>query len=336
MKYFLYCRKSSDRDDKQVLSIEAQQRKMYEMAEKLGLDVVDVFLEQKSAYKIGRPKFNEMMRRLQKGDADAILTYHLTRLARNSFDGGNIIYHMDDKIIKEIRTWEGIHGNSSDDKFMMSIHFAMSKKSSDDTSQFVKRDIETKLRKGELPGAAPLGYLNIDQKGTIAGNHYSQEKQKLLFDLNRPLRREEIDPMNGPIVRKIFQEASTGMYTLKKLRTLSYELGLRSKTGNKIPEASVYAILTNPYYYGVIRFNGSIYSENIQHEPLITKQLFERVQQLLKRRGKGTGMRKHFFPFTGPFQLGGFGVGLSAEKKKGPNYYHISYRKSPLHPTTWD
>lgn len=336
MKYFLYCRKSSDRDDKQVLSIEAQQRKMYELAERLGLEIVGVFLEQKSAYKMGRPQFNEMMERLEKGEADGILTYHLTRLARNSFDGGRIIYFMDEKVIREIRTSETIHLNSSDDKFMMQIHFAMSKKSSDDTSQFVRRDIETKLNKGEFPGAVPLGYLNIDQKGTIAGRHYSQDKQRMLFDLNRELRREEIDPINGPIVRKIFEEASKGVQTLKTLRELSYELGLRSKNGNKLPEATVYAILTNPYYYGVIRMSGKIYTENIQHEPLISKQMFDRVQQLLKQRGKGGGgPKRHFFPYTGLFKCGECGCAITAEIQKGHIYYHCTHRKGPCSQRAW-
>ncbi len=336
MKYFLYCRKSSDRDDKQVLSIEAQQRKMLEIAEKLHLEIVAVFLEQKSAYKTGRPQFNEMMDRLEKGEADAILTYHLTRLARNSFDGGRIVYALDDKVIKEIRTEDSVFTNISDEKFIMNIHFAMSKKSSDDTSQFVRRDIETKLKKGEFPGVAPLGYLNIDKRGTIAGRHYSQERQKMLFDLNRPLRREEIDPINGPIVKKIFEEASKGVKSLKALRELSWELGLRSKNGNKLPEATVYAILTNPYYYGVIRMNGKIYAENIQHEPLISKQLFDRVLQLLHQRGKGGGgAQRHFFPYTGLFKCGECGCGITAEIQKGHIYYHCTHRKGYCSQRTW-
>ncbi len=335
MKYFLYCRKSSDRDDKQVLSLEAQQRKMLEMAEKLGLVIVETFLEQKSAYKPGRPMFNEMVKRLEKGEAGAVLTYHLTRLARNSLDGAKIIQLMDSEVVHEIRTSESVHRNTGDEKFMMQIQFAMSKKSSDDTSQFVKRDIETKLRKGELPGAAPLGYLNIDQKGVIAGNHFSQEKQKLLFDLNRPLKREEIDPINGPIVRKLFEAAGTGMYTLKKLQDLAYELGLRSKTDKKNPEATIYAILTNPYYYGVIRFDGQIYTENIQHEALIPKQLFDRVQQLLKQRGNGGGPKYRFFPFTGLFKCGECGCSITAEVQKGHIYYHCTRRKGPCNQRTW-
>src|SRR4051812_25103394 len=88
MKYFLYCRKSQDREDRQILSTDAQQRLLIDYAKIHEFTVVDMFVENQSAYKIGRPLFNEMVRRLEEGEADAILTYHLTRLARNSFDGG--------------------------------------------------------------------------------------------------------------------------------------------------------------------------------------------------------------------------------------------------------
>ncbi len=333
MRYFIYCRKSSDREDKQVLSNEAQRRLMTQLAERLNLDIVHTFVEQKSAYKTGRPQFNEMMKRLEKGDADGILTYHLTRLARNSYDGGRIIYFMDEEIAQEIRTEEKTYINTADDKFMMQIHFAMAKKSSDDTSQFVRRDIESKLLKGELPGAVPLGYLNIDQKGTIAGHYYSQEKQQLLFELGRPLKREEIDPINGPILRKVFEEASKGTHSLRTLCDLTFKLGLRSKTNKKLPQATVWNILTNPYFYGVIRWNGKIHTENIQHDALVSKQLFDRVQQLLRRRGGG--MKRHFFPFTGILHCAECGCSITAEIQKGHIYYHCTYRKGPCNQRIW-
>ncbi len=333
MRYFIYCRKSSDREDKQVLSNEAQRRLMTQLAEKLNLEIVHTFVEQKSAYKTGRPQFNDMMKRLEKGDADGILTYHLTRLARNSFDGGIIIYFMDEEIAQQIRTEEKTYVNTADDKFMMQIHFAMAKKSSDDTSQFVRRDIESKILKGELPGAVPLGYLNIDRKGTIAGHYYCQEKQRMLFDLGRPLRREEIDPVNGPIIRKIFEEASKGTHSLRTLCDLTFTFGLRSKNAKKLPQATVWNILTNPYYYGVIRWKGKIHAENIQHDPLVSKQLFDSVQQVLRRRGGG--MKRHFFPFTGIFRCGECGCGITAEIQKGHIYYHCTYRKGHCTQRTW-
>ena len=56
-----------------------------------GLDVVDIYVENQTAYKTGRPLFAAMLERLDKGEANGVLTYHLTRLARNSFDGGRLI-----------------------------------------------------------------------------------------------------------------------------------------------------------------------------------------------------------------------------------------------------
>ena len=196
MKYFLYCRKSTDREDKQILSTEAQQRILLDHADKNRLSVAAIFIENQSAYKAGRPKFNEMLQRIEKGEAEAILTYHLTRLARNSFDGGRIIYMMDEEKIAQIATPEKPYLDTPDDKFMMQIHFAMAKKSSDDTSQFVTRDIESKLLRGEFPGKAPIGYLNISRDGHIVRGQDDPEKYLLLLQLGRPLKRIEIDPID--------------------------------------------------------------------------------------------------------------------------------------------
>src|SRR5204863_425770 len=66
----------------------------------------------------------------------------------------------------------------------------------------------------------------------------------------------------------------------------------------KLSKKSVWNLLTNPYYYGVIRYNDKLYTENIQHEPLISKALFERVQEALGRRRKGI-YRRHLFTFGG-------------------------------------
>ena len=91
------------------------------------------------------------------------------------------------------------HTDNSDDKFIMQIHFAMAKKSSDDTSQFVRRDVESKLLRGEYPGKVPLGYLNITRGGHITCAQADLEKEALLRALGRPLGREEVDPIDGPL-----------------------------------------------------------------------------------------------------------------------------------------
>lgn len=91
MKYFVYCRKSTDREDRQILGAEAQKRLLLEHALRHALEVVDVYVENQTACKTGRPLFAAMLQRLEKGEAQGILTYHLTRLARNCFDGGRLI-----------------------------------------------------------------------------------------------------------------------------------------------------------------------------------------------------------------------------------------------------
>ena len=204
MRYFLYCRKSTDREDRQILGTDAQKRLLLEHAQRHGLTVVEVYVENQTAYKVGRPLFTAMLARLEKGEADGILTYHLTRLARNSFDGGRLIYMMDERAIREIATPEKAYTNNGDDKFMMQIHFAMAKKSSDDTSQFVRRDVISKLLKGEYPGMVPPGYLNINRDGHITRRRDDPEKYVQLLNLGRPLRREEIDPVDGPLVARLF------------------------------------------------------------------------------------------------------------------------------------
>ncbi len=298
---------------------------MTEFAKTNNLKIVDTIMEQKSAYKRGRPGFNLMIQRVKKGEANGILTYHLTRLARNSGDTGDLIDLMDAGLLEEIRTVDAIHYNNGNDKFMMNMQLAMAKKSSDDTSQFVKRDIETKTLKGEITGPTPLGYLNLDRRGAIAGRHHSQEKQMILYALGRPLKREEIDPITGPLVRRVFEEASKATYSLKTLTDLSFKLGLRSKNDKKLPQATIWNILKNPYYYGAIRLREKVYIENIQHEPLISKQLFDRVQQVLSRRGGG--MKRHFFPYTGIFKCGECECSITAEIQRGHIYYHCTHKK---------
>ncbi len=346
--HLCYCRKSSEREDRQTLSNPAQRRLLSAKAADEGLCVKKYFSESQSAYKAGRPDFNDMIDRLERGEANAILVYHLTRLARNSFDGGRIIYLMDQGILKEIRTPEKIYTNTADDKFIMQIHFAMAKKSSDDTSQFVKRDVISKLLAGEYPGMVPPGYLNITREGNISKAQKDNEKYLLLLQLGRPLRREELDPIDASLVRRLFEEAEKGVKGMPGLRKFAFEIGLRSRhTGKMLSKHAVINILTNPYYYGVIEYGGQIYSDEyiqaktgdpnrkIQHEALISEEMFQRVQYAINRRGKGR-YRRHNFAFGGcVVRCGECGCPVTAEYKKGHIYYHCTYTHGSCSQRKW-
>ena len=94
-KFFLYARKSTDVEDKQVRSIEDQLAELHDFALKENLNIVEEFIEKQSAQIPGRPVFNSMIERIEKGGALGILAWNPDRLARNSVDGGKIIYLID-------------------------------------------------------------------------------------------------------------------------------------------------------------------------------------------------------------------------------------------------
>jgi len=167
MKYFLYTRKSTDDEDRQVLSIEAQLAELKEFAAKEKLAIAASFTEAKTAKEPGRTQFAEMLRRLEAGEAQGIISWHPDRLARNPIDGGQVIYLVDREIIKSLKFPTFWFEDTPQGKFMLNIAFGQSKYFIDNLSENVKRGLRQKLRRGEWPGWAPIGYLNDYKNHTI-------------------------------------------------------------------------------------------------------------------------------------------------------------------------
>jgi site-specific DNA recombinase len=195
MKYFLYLRKSTDEDDKQILSLEAQEAELKEFALRDGLNIVSVLTESQTAKCPGRPVFNAMLARIEAGEADGIIAWHPDRLARNSVDGGRIIFLIDTLAIKSLKFPTFWFEATPQGKFMLNIAFGQSKYYVDNLSENVKRGLRQKLRRGELPGRSPLGYINDLRTHTIIP-----------------------DPKKFKQVKKIFIDYSTGKYSLRDLR----------------------------------------------------------------------------------------------------------------------
>lgn len=165
-KYFIYVRKSTDVEDKQVLSVEAQIVELRKFAADNNLRIVDTIIEKKSAKIPGRPKFGKTLKRIENGEANGILSWHPDRLARNSVDGGQIIYLLDQNLLVALKFPSFWFENTSQGKFMLSMAFSQSKYYVDSLSENTKRSTP-KSTTCEYPSIAPLGYLNDVRNKTI-------------------------------------------------------------------------------------------------------------------------------------------------------------------------
>ena len=105
IKYLLYARKSSDSEDRQIQSIDAQINRLKKVATDLDLNIKKVYIESKSAKKPNnRPVFDEVIERIENGEADGILCWQINRLSRNPIDSGKLSWLLQRGVLKSIQT----------------------------------------------------------------------------------------------------------------------------------------------------------------------------------------------------------------------------------------
>ena len=309
-KYILYARKSTEDEERQIMSIEAQLAELTELARKEGVEVIATFIESKSAKKPGRLEFGKMIEMVKESSEPiGLLAWHPDRLARNSVDGGQIIYLIDTGKIASLRFPTFWFEPTPQGLFMLQVAFGQSKYYSDNLSENVKRGFRQKLRRGEWPTLAPFGYVNNPKTRTI-----------------------EPDPLKSKILQKVFQEFSEGHHTLASMSARLSFWGVVSRSGKPPCKATVQNILTNPVYLGLIRHKGETYEGGFP--PLVSRATFEAVQQALKNRAKPRYVkRKHNFPFTGLLKCGECGASISAQFAHGYGgtykYYRCTKRLGP-------
>ncbi len=257
-----------------------------------------------------------MIRRIKAGEANGILCWELSRLARNPDEAGLIMGMLQRGEIKHIKTY-GKDYYSDDNSVISFVEFGIANQFSRDLSKNVKRGMNKKADIGWRPGKAPIGYLN------------SKTKLKGEQDMSS-------DPHRFPLVKQLFQTMLTGNYTVPQL--LEYatkELSLRlpatkHRPSREIGMSTMYRILTNPFYYGWYEWpHGSGNWIQGKHQPMITEDEFDRIQFLLGRDGRPRP-KTHKFAFTGLMKCA-CGAGITCEEKfkhqkNGNTHHYIYYR----------
>ena len=292
-KYFLYARKSTEDDNKQIMSIESQLHELREFARRENLEIVETFQESKSAKTPGRPIFNKMMMKIEEIGDMGILAWHPDRLARNSVDGGRIIYLVDRKNIVSLRFPTFWFEPTPQGLFMLQVAFGQSKYYSDNLVENTKRGMRAKLRKGEWLTRAPFGYVN-----------------------NPKTRNIDPHPTHSKIIRRAFTEYTKGSHTLGSLADFLAHHGVTTGAGTPIAKASVKRILINRAYLGFIKYHDEWFEGSFV--PIITPKLFEAVQKVLTTRERPRKTKVgHNFPFVGLFRCGECGSMFTAQWATG-------------------
>src|SRR3989339_31930 len=304
-KIFLYARKSTDEPERQVLSIEAQMFELREYAKKENLNIVREFVESKTAKEPGREIFNDMVASIEKNEAEGILAWHPDRLARNSIDGGRIIYLVDTGKITTLKFPTFWFDPTPQGKFMLSIAFGQSKYYVDNLSENVKRGNRQKLRNGVWPSKAPYGYIN-----------------------NPKTRGIDINPELSKVVKKAFQLFADGNISFTGISQFMFKFGIKREGDKPVKVGQVKNMLSNKFYLGILKYAGEYYQGS--HKTFISKKLFDEVQKQVEKieRPRQNG---HNFAFAGLATCGECGAAITAEQhvkkyKNGTGQTFVYYR----------
>ena len=275
-------------------SIADQASALKRLVEAQGLNVIHSFEESHSAKKpYARPLFDKMLSMVANGEADAILCWHLNRLSRNPVDSGQLAWMLQQGIIQCIKTVEREY-RPEDNVVIMAVENAVANQFILDHRKNIRRTQDEKAARGWFPHTLPVGYL-----------------------WNRETKEIDIDPVRFPLLRRAWDLLLTGSYLVPEVLDKLTEWGYlsrksRSNAGKPMARNRFYVLFDNPFYYGEFTYQGERHIG--RHQPMVTREEFERVQAII-HRNYHIQPQRHSFAFTGLIRCGGCAAMVTAERK---------------------
>jgi site-specific DNA recombinase len=287
---------------------------MQEVANRLNLNVVSVKRESHSAKDSGqRPIFKEMINEISDGNYNGILTWAPDRLSRNAGDLGSLVDLMDQKKLIHIQSYGQTFSNSPNEKFLLMILCSQAKLENDNKSINVRRGLKARVEMGLWPCRPPTGYFKTKR---------TDKKCESIVDAER-----------APVIRQMFEKIAYDGYSGRKLHHwLLYDIKFKTEFNKPISIGNLFRIIENHFYYGLMEYpknSGNFYKG--LHEPLISKELFDLVQEKIKGLTLEPRSAQKEFAFTKLMTCGLCGSGITADEKfkkqkNGTVHRHVYYK----------
>lgn len=297
IRYCLYARKSTEQEDKQALSIESQVKEMQSLAEREGLEIVEIKREAHSSKEVGqRPVYNELINEIRQGKFNGILTWAPDRLSRNAGDLGSVVDLMDQGLLHEIRTYGQKFTNNPNEKFLLMILGSQAKLENDNKMVNVKRGLRARCEMGLWPSVPPTGYLS----------HSDRNKKCEVV----------IDEQRADVIKQMYEKVAYDGWSGRKLfYWLKDDIRFRTKHGKPLTLSNIYIILKSTFYYGEFEYpkGGGQWYKGV-HDPIITKDLYLQVQDRITSDHVVRDQNKEF-AFTRMITCGLCGSGVTADEK---------------------
>lgn len=292
---FGYVRVSTTKQGDGV-SLEAQRDAITLYADRNNISIINWFEEKETAAKSGRPIFNAMIRLLRNNKADGVVLHKPDRAARNFADWAKMGELADAGIDVHFAS-EALDFRSRGGRLSADIQAVIAADYIRNLKDEIHKGINGRLKQGLYPFKAPIGYCD-----------------------NGSGKVKTIDPIRGPMVKRVFELYASGEYSLRTLLIEIRAMGLQTDSGTFVSKGSLECMLGNPFYTGIIRIkrSGAVYSGS--QEPLISPSLYEQVQSV--RAGKsGKKVTKHSHTYRGLFRCQRCEKSMVPELQKGHVYY---------------
>jgi site-specific DNA recombinase len=271
----------SSREQETGFSLDAQEKLAKDQANKLDLKVEKIYkISESASGKQVRKLYNEMFSYVTKNNISVVLCEKIDRLTRNPKDAVTVqewITGGDERQVHFIKENFILSKNTrAHENLVWDMKVAIARFYTNNLSEEVRKGLNEKFEQGLYPGSTPIGYNQIGEKGA---------------------RVFVQDPKIAPFITQMFELYASGNYSILSLASKLYKEGFRTKKGKKIVKTGIHRLLSNRFYYGENEWMGKI--KKGQHEPLITKELYDLVQQKLKRGTSAPQYKKHLSTFKG-------------------------------------